>query len=255
MIVFRYDKSFEGLLTAVFDAYSRKTFPDVLLAEEEPLPLFYDEAVTVYTDADKADRVWKGLRKRVSPYALSYITTAWLSELPQIDGLLFRYIRKALNSPQSVELNFGDPDILEVSKICKKVSQERHRAIQFARFQKAADGIFFGAFEPVYNILPLAIGYFKDRFAFQKWLVYDMIREYGYYFDLSEVTEVRFDAKGSHLLSGWLSDEIRAHDEEQFQQLWKAYFQSITIRERVNPKLHRQNMPARFWKFMPEKRM
>ena len=32
MIIFVYDKTFEGLLTAVFDAYSRRTFPDLLLA-------------------------------------------------------------------------------------------------------------------------------------------------------------------------------------------------------------------------------
>ena len=29
MIIFVYDKTFEGLLTAVFDAYSRRTFPDL----------------------------------------------------------------------------------------------------------------------------------------------------------------------------------------------------------------------------------
>ena len=46
MTVFVYDKTFEGLLTAVFDAYSRRSFPDLLLAEGEPFPLFYDEAVT-----------------------------------------------------------------------------------------------------------------------------------------------------------------------------------------------------------------
>ena len=33
MIIFVYDKTFEGLLTAVFDAYSRRTFPDLLVTE------------------------------------------------------------------------------------------------------------------------------------------------------------------------------------------------------------------------------
>ena len=36
MIIFVYDKTFEGLLTAVFDAYSRRTFPDLLVTEGEP---------------------------------------------------------------------------------------------------------------------------------------------------------------------------------------------------------------------------
>ena len=33
MNVYLYDKTFDGLLTAVFDAYFRKTFPDALLSE------------------------------------------------------------------------------------------------------------------------------------------------------------------------------------------------------------------------------
>ena len=43
MNIFLYDKTFEGLLTSVFEAYSRRIFPDALLLEGEPLPLFYDE--------------------------------------------------------------------------------------------------------------------------------------------------------------------------------------------------------------------
>ena len=31
MILFIYDHTFEGLLTCIFDAYFRKTFPDSLL--------------------------------------------------------------------------------------------------------------------------------------------------------------------------------------------------------------------------------
>lgn len=120
MTVFVYDKTFEGLLTAVFDAYSRHSFPDLLLAEGEPFPLFYDEAVTICTDDAKVDRVWKGLQKRLSAMALSVITVTWLSELPETDMLLFRYIRKAIDAPRTIELNFGDPDVLEVSKVWKR---------------------------------------------------------------------------------------------------------------------------------------
>ena len=57
MNVYIYDKTFDGLLTAVFDAYFRKTFPDFLLSEGDALPLFYDELHTVVTDEEKAARV------------------------------------------------------------------------------------------------------------------------------------------------------------------------------------------------------
>lgn len=199
------------------------------------------------------DRVWKGLQKRLSAMALSVITVTWLSELPETDMLLFRYIRKAIDAPRTVELNFGDPDVLEVSKVWKKVTNERLRVIQFLRFQKAVDGTFFAAVKPVYNVLPLTLAHLKDRFADQRWLLYDLKREYGYYYDLKEATEVRFEEKDAHLLSGLLGEELMDADEKLFQQMWKTYFKSIAIKERLNPKLHRQHMPARFWKYMPEK--
>lgn len=254
MTIFTYDKTFDGLLTVVFDAYFRKTFPDALLHEGEPLPLFYDQVVEVVTDEEKSGRVWAGLQKKISKSALSMLTTCWLSELPEVDGLLFRYIRKAIDAPSSIELNFGDPDVLELSKIWKRVNWEKLRIIQFTRFQKASDGTFFAPFEPVHNALPLTIPHFKDRFADQKWLIYDLKRQYGYYYDLQTVTEVTFDTgEESHLITGRLDESLMAEDEKMLQQMWKAYFKSIAIKERLNPRLHRQHIPIRYWKYLTEK--
>lgn len=81
-------------------------------------------------------------------------------------------------------------------RVWKKVTNERLRVIQFLRFQKAADGTFFAAVKPVYNVLPLTLAHLKDRFADQRWLLYDLKREYGYYYDLKEATEVRFREEG-----------------------------------------------------------
>lgn len=254
MNVFVYDKTFDGLLTVVFDAYFRKTFPDVLLMKGEPLPLFYDELVEVMTDTEKAGRVWKGLEKKLSRTALSCLTYGWLSELPEVDMLLFRYVRKAIDSPRSIELSFGDEDVLELSKIWKKVGNERGRVLMFLRFQKTLDGTFFGAVEPIYNVLPLVTGHFKDRFSDQRWLIYDVRREYGYYYDLTTITEVNFETKESHLITGMLNEELMAKDEKLFQQMWQEYFKSISIKERKNPRLHKQNMPVRFWKYLIEKK-
>lgn len=82
MIIFQYDKTFEGLLTAVFEAYRLKKFPDSIIKEGDTLPLFYDEIYTVITDDEKAERVWKSLGKKLSKGALSMLTYSWLSKLP-----------------------------------------------------------------------------------------------------------------------------------------------------------------------------
>ena len=255
MTIFLFDNSFEGVLTAVFEAYSRHTFPDLLQVEGEPLPLFYDEAFTVVTDEAKAQRVWRALQKKLSASALSALLQSWLAEEPELPMLLFRYIRKAVDAPRSIETDFADSDVLALSHVWKRVDWERLRLMQFVRFQKAADGTYFAAVSPQKNALPLVVAHFKDRFADQRWLIYDVGRQYGYYYDLCEVRQVTFDeaSGGGHLLTGQLDEKLMDKDERLFQPLWKTYFHAICIKERLNPRKHRQDMPVRYWKYLTEK--
>jgi len=80
MLIFTYDKSFDGLLSAVFEAYSRKQFPDILLEEGASLPLFYHEVISIVSDPEKSGRVWKGLKKKLDELALKQLMACWLSE-------------------------------------------------------------------------------------------------------------------------------------------------------------------------------
>ena len=176
MTVFLYDHTFEGLLTALFDAYARKTFPEALLTAGEPLPLFCDEVHTVVTDPEKSERVWKALRKKLSAAGLASVTGCWLSELPEAPMLLMRYLRKVFDSPRNIETHYADPDVLAVWQLGRKVSGERMRVLQFMRFQKTADGTYFGIMEPLYNVLSLTVRHFRDRFADQPWIIYDALQ-------------------------------------------------------------------------------
>jgi probable DNA metabolism protein len=252
MHLYRYDSTFEGFLTLVFDAYARKAFPDKIMREGDRI-LFDTGAHAVVTDSGRAQRVWTGLRKALSPAACNMLTTVFLSELPDVELLLFRYIRRALAGGPSPELDFGNPDVLDTSKIYRKVTREAERIRMFVRFQKTADGIFFAPAAPLYNVLPLVTDFFTDRFADQPWILYDTRRNYGLYYDLHDTREVVFDNLDFDLSTGKLHDHQAASDEKYFQHLWKNYFNAISIKERANPRLQRQFMPKRFWKFLPEK--
>ena len=65
MNVYLYDKTFDGLLTAVFDAYFRKTFPDALLSDGDTLPLFCNDLLNIFTDDENNALVWRGLQTNV----------------------------------------------------------------------------------------------------------------------------------------------------------------------------------------------
>lgn len=253
MIIFKYDKSFDGLLSAVFRAYVLKKFPDELMESNELPPLFFDEIVEIETVDEHASRVWAGLQKRISSMALHMLPVCWLSGIPGVDLAIFRYICKAIDAPHSIEVNFGDEDVLRLSKVWHTMMKERERVVQFVRFQKTADGLFFACIEPAYNVLPIAIAHFIERFHDQRWIVYDAKRDYGFYYDLKTAEEVHFEDKQWDD-RGLLSEAVADMEEKLFQQLWKGYFDSMAIKERLNPRLHKRELPVRFWKYLPEKR-
>ena len=259
MLVYIFDRTLDGLLTAVFDAFSLRQHPDMLLGEDEPLPLFCDEIHKVSTADDRAGRVWRGLEKRLSKQALRLLTVSYLSELPELDIPLFNYICKVFKQPEgrtSIERNFSDPDVLAVTKISRKVVWEQHRMLQFLRFQKAKDGTYLGVVSPDHNVLPLTVSHFRDRFGDQPWLIYDAKRHYGFYYDCTEVTRVTFQDLSSlpfDLNSGKLNPELLSTDDKLFQELWRTYFKAICIKERINPKKQKSDMPQRYWKYMTEK--
>ena len=44
-----------------------------------------------------------------------------------------------------------------------------------------------------------------------------------------------------------------AEDEKLFQELWHGYFKAMFIKERINLRKQRQDMPVRFWQYLTEK--
>ncbi|RNC66257.1 TIGR03915 family putative DNA repair protein [Proteiniphilum sp. X52] len=253
MVVFTYDNTFDGLLSCVFFAYEQRKFPDLILSESDQKPLFIDEQYHVDTEKEKSNRVWKGLGKKISKFARNMLLSVWLSELPETTMLLFRYIRKNIDHPQGIEMNFGDDDVLRVKDIAQKVGADARKLIQFVRFQETADGIWFAPVSPRYNVLSLIVPHFTSRYAGQPWIIYDTERNTGLYYDMRTVQEITFSQKDLvELKSGRLDNEKLSDEEAFFQKMWKEYFQRITVKERINLKLQRQHMPRRYWKYLPE---
>lgn len=249
--MFYYDRSFEGLLTAVHDAYVRREFPDLLAGEGEPEPMFAQSIHHVVAGSEQAARVWRGFCGRVDRRIANMVLHLWLSEEPGADSLVMRYMRKVFDAPRGVVYNFADDDIREAVALARKVAQEGHRLIQFVRFRKAADGTYFAPVSPRYNSLPLVVGHFRERFSDQKWILYDMRRGYGYRYDLERVAEVTIELP-PELSGGSLPDGMKGEGEDLYSRLWKEYYEALAIKERINPSLRRRNMPVRYWKYMTE---
>lgn len=123
----------------------------------------------------------------------------------------------------------------------------------FVRFSKCANGLFFAMIEPDFNVLPLIATFFKNRYADQAWLIYDIRRHYGILYDQTTMQEVELthalaEAQSTETLSLSLDER-----DELFKCLWKLYFKFTTIDARRNLKLHVQHVPKRYWKYLVEK--
>ena len=252
MITIVYDGSFEGFLCAVFDVYEYK-FTDVeIVSTHKHQPSMFAEPHFVNHDAAHSDRVWKGLEKKLTLNAQKQVYRAFLSETDGIENKLLAYIQYAFASENVIEEDFSNAAVLAVFQTAKKVWREKHRMEAFVRFQKTADDLYYAVIEPDYNVLPLIAKHFKDRYADQRWMIYDARRKYGMYFDGDTVEKVQI--KFLETANG-VKDVSSAYDESEaiYQQLWKQYFKSVNITARKNTKLHIQHMPQRYWKYLPEK--
>ena len=246
----------DGLLTAVFDAFSLKEQPEQLLAKGDALPLFCDHTYSVTTDDEKARRVWTGLEKQLSHEAVRLISVSWLSELSELSTPLFQYVCKVFRQGD-ISKNFADSDVLTVTNIARRVLHEQLRMKQFIRFQKAKDGTYLAVVSPDHNVLPIIIDHFQDRFNDQPWLIYDAKRHYGCYYEgADKPIRVTFEDETTvpfNLADGKLSDDVLSSDDQLMQELWRTYFKAICIRERMNPRKQLKEMPRRYWKYMTEK--
>lgn len=208
-----------------------------------------ENVTTIKTNPEKAGRVWAGLEKKLSPLSLKQIMAAWLTEEREARELILRYVRAIYSGVH--ESSLAHPEVLALRQTAKKVSREQERLRQFLRFQKTAEGVFFAAVAPRYNVLPLNLRHFAHRFADQKWLIWDLARKYGYFYDLEEIKEVD-SAPPVDEKCGRLGSEHLTEGEALMQDAWRLYFKAVSIAERANPKLQRQFMPRRFWSYLTE---
>ena len=122
----------------------------------------------------------------------------------------------------------------------------------FVRFRLTKDDIYFASIEPDFNVLPLIEKHFKRRYADQKWVIYDIKRGYGLFYDLETVELINMDFPENFNFTK-TDDAFFATQEFEFQKLWQDYFKATNIASRKNMKLHIRHVPKRYWKYLSEK--
>lgn len=246
MIIYVFDGSFEGLLTAIYEAYYRKVCPEQIISQQQNLKnnLFADYHI-IATEHEKAEKVFYSIKTKISYQALTNIYYTYLSELPDCGTWIYNYLKLGWKLGNKIDSLLTNEHVLSIHSTAQKVSKERHRMLGLIRFRNLRDDIYYAPIEPNYNIVGLVAPHFASRFSEQSWVIHDLRRNLAAIYNQKEwfVSEISLE-----------SQEIVPNNKEAaYQQLWKRYFDSIAISNRLNPKLQKSLMPVRYWKHLIEK--
>lgn len=244
-MIYVTDGSFEGILTAVFEAYKNKEEPRSIVTKDCFQPTLASEIRYIDTNQEKSDRVYNSIVSKMSYDVLELIYKAWLSEHRDVGAAIYRYIKIGLEIGNKVLSYIQNPDVQMVNDLCLKVSKEVHLFLGILRFNKLKNGIYYARIEPDNNIVMLIAGHFADRLSDQPWIIHDIKRNFSALFDTNQVV---FSTDNISIPADYEGDG-------EFEALWKRYFKAIAIESRINPKLQRSFMPVRYWRNLTEKQL
>ncbi len=244
MLVYVYDGSFEGLLTAIHIAYYSGRFPDRMECSHNLQQNILDEYVHINTEPEKAEKVYKSIRNKISADSLRQVYNVFLSEEAEAGTLVYHYLRFGWKVGPKVDLYLTDDRVFKVLDISRRVEHERHKMLGFVRFKLLEGNIYYAPIKPDNNLVELLAPHFAERLSDQNWIIHDVRREVAALFNkkdwfVSEFTLSRLPAVTS--------------EEADYQKLWKEFFNTIAIPSRKNPRLQRQLMPKRYWEYLTEK--
>lgn len=242
-MIYITDGTFEGILTAVFEAYKNKEEPQSIVTKQYFQTLLGSEIREIKTNQEEYDRVYNSIIEKMSYEVLELIYKAWLSEHRDVGIAIYRYIKIGLKIGRRVISYLQNPDVQMINDLSLRVSKEVHLFVGILRFNKLKNGIYYAQIEPDNNIVMLIAGHFADRLSDQPWIIHDVKRNLSALFDMNQVI----------FSSDNISIPADYKDDKEFEILWKRYFKAIAIESRINPRLQRSFMPRRYWKNLTEK--
>lgn len=282
-VAYLYDGSVEGLLTALFSAYARHENPTDITTKSRYQPRLGQHAVAIETNAEQALRVERGLCRVAGNAAFEAVVYAALSDDDAAGVKALRFVRHCMAPPnRAIRRNaesqnmdgqtaiwqkagsrpsrsnehrpswtrrydalsdITHPAVAPLYEVARAVGNERHRMLQFIRFQELEGGLWFARCNPSASVVPLVMGHFAARLNIQPFIIFDENHRLAGVWD-----------RHTWYLVPDATMELPAPcaREREMAEAWRVFYRRVAIDSRYNPELRRQFMPKRLWKNLTE---
>lgn len=244
MTTYFFDGTKNGLLTCIFESFYDRRIPDDVTTECVQCGLL-DEIVTIKTDNEKAERVYKCLKNCKTKYLVSDFNLTFRSGEKKRFKVLFDYLNVAISNKNiDVSKAFALPEIQAFTDLKNRIYTETHRFKGFLRFMETEKGFYYACYEPDNDITELLVPHFTARLQ-SPFIIHDIKRNI---LALCDGKRYKILNGGDNGVTVFMSES-----EEIFLDLWQQYYKSINIKERKNLRQMRNYMPERYWKNLSEK--
>lgn len=241
MKTFLYDGSFESFLTAL--SFGLDSSDPCAIAKEGAAEAgLFSEFVNAGTDPERAAASRELIERRGSRDSWRHVRYAFLSEVPGAETGILEYVRLLAAKGPAADNMLADDRVRKVQTLSGKVGGETHRFMGFVRFKELADKTLYSKIEPDHNILALLIPHFRARLGTFNWVIHDAKRNNAALYFRGRLIYAPLD-------SARLIEDAK---ETEMRELWKHFFRTIAIKERINPGLQRQNVPLKYRKNLTE---
>lgn len=241
------EDSFEGIMTAVYDAWvlMNEGHQVTIFSGTHYAPTFFSEYRQVSTDMEKADKVARSIRIKISPKAYVMVYRACMHYAVEKADIIVNFLKAGYRQGAEVIRMLHNPDVLALMELDRKVANEAHNFKGFLRFAELKGGALFGKIEPRCDVLLLLEKHFSERFPKENWIIYDEKRK--------KALAHPADGECVMVMGQNVEERIAALQKaDEYEDLWKVFFDTIGIEARKNPKCQQTNLPQWYRKNMTE---
>jgi probable DNA metabolism protein len=238
--VYLYDGSLVGFYCCVFESVYLRELPLAIETLAGTPRLFATKWIE--SDPTKARRVQESLAKKISSRAERLIETVFLSCMPEKELNLLRFLLFAYKQGGKAINMLGHPLVAPILAAERHLLGEAHLWKGFLRFADYG-GRLAATINPKNFVLPYIANHFCLRYSQEDFLIFDSTHQAALLYENRQRQLIRLEN---------LQLPPLEENEQQYQALWKRFYDTVAIEARENPRCRMTLMPKRYWKHMPE---
>ncbi len=249
--IFQCENSIDGIFTAIYQAWSSGYGHANIKIEEQceknnynNIELF-SEYILVETNLEQAVKVSRSIKSKISLEAYEMVCRVALSDYKGKGDLIYRFLILGFHIGSRIVGHLSNEVVNRIFILNRYVNGEAHHLLGFIRFSEQENGILTSTIHPKNNVISLVTPHFADRLPNERFVIFDSNRD---------ICSLHLPGK-PWIIAEFPDMDSTGYDvivDDEYENLWKIFFSSIAIKERINPKLQRNNLPIRFRKDMNE---